>query len=242
MSWFKRFALAGLFVADASFALAADMPGAYPMPVLKAPPPIDLTYGWYMRGDLGYAWGTVGDAQSAPGYANSTSNKMGGGFVGGVGAGFKSRWLRTDATLDYTGPLKYTGTIGVPDNTTAKVAAVTALFNGYLDLGTWYHATPYVGAGLGATQLRISDYVSAAAPPFAAGLSNTQYNFAWAVMAGVGYAVAPNIVIDAGYRYVNFGDVTTAGDSFGAMTLKNIAAHEIRVGFRWSFDDLYPIH
>jgi hypothetical protein len=24
------------------------------------------------------------------------------------------------------------------------------------------------------------------------------------------------------------------------MTFKNIAAHEVRVGLRWSFDDLYP--
>ena len=120
MSWFKCLAIAGLFVADASLALAADMPGAYPMPVLKAPPYIDLTYGWYMRGDLGYAWGTVGDAQSAPGYANPTSNKLGSGFVGGIGAGIKSRWLRTglgDATYENVKkqqeentPLKHAGT------------------------------------------------------------------------------------------------------------------------------------
>ena len=59
-------------------------------------------------------------------------------------------------------------------------------------------------------------------------------------MAGAGYSIAPNIVLDAGYRYVNFGDVTTASDSIGAMTLKNLAAHEVRVGVRWSFDDLLP--
>ena len=56
-------------------------------------------------------------------------------------------------------------------------------------------------------------------------------------MAGAGYSIAPNITLDAGYRYVNFGDVTTGSDSFGAMTLKNLAAHEVRVGVRWSFDD-----
>ncbi|HVZ52210.1 MAG TPA: outer membrane beta-barrel protein [Pseudolabrys sp.] len=242
MSWFKRLALAGIIFADASHAFAADMPGAYPMPVFKAPPLVELSYAWYMRGDLGYGWGTLGDAQRAPGRADPNGNKLGGGFVGGVGAGFKSRWLRTDATLDYTGPLKYSGNVGVPGGIGANVTAVTALFNGYLDLGTWYHATPYVGAGLGATQLRIDDYVNAAAPLTTSGLSNTQYNFAWAVMAGVGFAVAPNIMIDAGYRYVNFGDVTIAGDTASALTLKNLAAHEVRVGFRWSFDDLYPVH
>lgn len=44
-------------------------------------------------------------------------------------------------------------------------------------------------------------------------------------------------MVDLSYRYMNFGDVTTASDAFGAMTLKNLAAHEVRVGLRWSFDD-----
>ena len=56
-------------------------------------------------------------------------------------------------------------------------------------------------------------------------------------MAGVAYAIAPNLMLDVSYRYVNFGDVKTASDAFGAMTLKNVYAHEVRVGIRWSFDD-----
>ena len=35
-------------------------------------------------------------------------------------------------------------------------------------------------------------------------------------------------MVDVGYRYLNLGDVTTASDSFGAMTFKNVAAHEVR--------------
>ena len=114
------------------------------------------------------------------------------------------------------------------------------MFNGYLDLGTWYGITPYLGAGAGVANLRTHDYSSTAAPPFASGLSHSEWKFAYAVMTGVGYSIAPNITVDAGYRYVNFGNVTTASDAFGAMTLKNLAAHEVRVGVRWSFDDLMP--
>ena len=158
------------------------------------------------------------------------------GFVGGVGVGIKSSWIRTDLTVDYTA-MKYSGAIAAPGDVTAKVDAITALFNGYLDLGTWYGITPYLGAGAGVANLRTHDYASTAAPPFTSGLSHSQWKFAYAVMAGAGYSIAPNITLDAGYRYVNFGDVTTASDSFGAMTLKNLAAHEVRVGVRWSFDD-----
>jgi opacity protein-like surface antigen len=239
MSWLRRSVMVGVLAAQAMPALAADMPGDLPPPRYQPPPPLTkFISGWYLRGDLGYAWGAMGAAQSAAGFPSPTENALGGGMVGGVGAGIKTEWLRTDLTIDYTGALKYQGTIAAPDDTSAKVSAITALFNGYLDLGTWYRATPYIGAGIGAAQVRVSDYISTAAPPFTSGTSHTQWKFTWAAMAGVAYAVAPNILVDVGYRYVNFGDATTASDAFGSMTLKNLAAHEVRVGFRWSFDDL----
>jgi opacity protein-like surface antigen len=57
-------------------------------------------------------------------------------------------------------------------------------------------------------------------------------------MAGVGYAVTPNIVADIGYRYLNLGDAKSAADASGFMTFRNIASHQVRVGLRWSFDEL----
>jgi opacity protein-like surface antigen len=237
MRWLRLSVIAGLLLPGA--AMAADMPGLVPPPV-AAPPaqilPSPANAAWYLRGDLGYYWGRMDGAQSAPGFANPSGNDLGNSITGGVGVGVKTRWLRTDVTLDYTA-MKYTGTVATPGDTTAKVSAITALFNGYLDLGSWYGLTPYVGAGAGVSDLRTYDYTSTAAPPFAGGLSHTQWKFAWALMGGVGYTVAPNILVDLGYRYMDFGDVTTASDASGAMILKNLAAHEVRVGVRWSFDD-----
>jgi len=236
MSWARLCVGLGLLVSSAAF--AADMPGTLPPPGVAPLLPVPTSsLGWYLRGDIGGYWGTMGGAQSASGFASPTENDLGKGFVGGVGAGFKSGSVRADVTIDYTG-LKYSGTIATPGDVSAKVDAVTTLFNGYLDLGTWYGITPYLGAGAGVANLRTHDYSSTAAPPFASGLSRSEWKFAYAVMAGAGYSIAPNITLDAGYRYVNFGDVTTASDAFGAMTLKNLAAHEVRVGVRWSFDDL----
>jgi len=235
MSWARLCVILGLLVPNAAF--AADMPGTLPPPgVVPFLPPSTSAPGWYLRGDIGGYWGVMGSAQSAPGFPSPTDNGLGNGFVGGVGVGIKSSWIRTDLTVDYTA-MKYSGAIAAPGDVTAKVDAITALFNGYLDLGTWYGITPYLGAGAGVANLRTHDYASTAAPPFTSGLSHSQWKFAYAVMAGAGYSIAPNITLDAGYRYVNFGDVTTASDSFGAMTLKNLAAHEVRVGVRWSFDD-----
>jgi opacity protein-like surface antigen len=241
MSWLRVFVGVGL-MAQATSTMAADMPNTreQPWPAIERPRPqlLNLNSGWYLRGDLGYRWARISGADAAPGFTSPTTNSLNNGIFGGVGAGIKSDWLRTDVTIDYGAPMKYRGTIAAPDDITAKISAASVLFNGYLDLGTWYRATPYIGGGVGAAYMRTFDYVSAAAPPFTGGLSQTQWNFAWAGMAGVGYAVAPNLMVDVGYRYINFGNVHTASDSAGAMTFKNIAAQEVRLGLRWSFDDL----
>lgn len=234
-------AVAGALSLPAAAALAADMPNTLP-PAYETPKPapiFDVNTGWYLRGDLGYNWGRIQGAQSATGFPNPTTNKLDGAAMAGVGAGIKTQWVRTDVTVDYSLPMKYEGSIRTPNDTTAKISAASAMFNGYLDLGTWYRATPYLGAGVGAAWLKTSDYSSTAAPPFSGGATHNQWNFAWAVMAGVGYAVAPNLMVDVGYRYIDFGDVKTNADAFGAMTFKNVAAHEVRIGLRWSFDDLY---
>ena len=125
-------------------------------------PPLPASWGWYVRGDLGGYWGTMGGAQSAPGFPSPTDNSIDNGFVGGVGAGFKAGWVRSDVTVDYTA-MKYSGTIATPGDVSAKVDAVTALFNGYLDLGAWYGLTPYAGAPLGVFR------EASAIAPFAAG-------------------------------------------------------------------------
>ena len=46
------------------------------------------------------------------------------------------------------------------------------------------------------------------------------------------------MMVDVGYRYLNIGNFSTGNDVFAATTFKNVAAHELRVGLRWSFDDL----
>jgi opacity protein-like surface antigen len=245
MGWLKTFIVGGAVLAGSiSLAHAADVPGTMPPPPYMMPRAeprpafIDLRSGWYVRGDLGYGDAHYDGAVSSTPALSPATTKAGSGFIGGVGAGFKSKWLRTDVTLDYLGPLKYEGRVAAPGDVTAKMSAWTALVNGYFDLGTWYRMTPYIGAGVGAARVRVADYNSLVAPPFAAGLSNSQWNFAWAAMAGIGYAVSPNIVIDAGYRYLNLGDSKSAADSSGYMTFKNLAAHEVRVGIRWNFNDL----
>ena len=244
MSWLRTLAagcVAAQVITAMTTAMAADMPKGYPndplplpeLPVLRSFEPS----GWYVRGDLGYGWGRIDSAQSASGFPNPTSNSLGSAPTAGLGLGIKRGWIRTDVTADYLSDMKYRGTVAAPDDVTAKMSAWSGLLNGYLDLGTWYRVSPYIGAGAGTARVGASDYQSTASPPFTGG-SNAQWNFAWAAMAGVGITVASNLIADVGYRYINLGDAKSATDASGAMTFKNIAAHEVRVGLRWSFDDL----
>ena len=232
-------ALAVLFAASAQ---AADMPGSQPAP-LPLPLPENPAYeyvnsGWYVRGDVGIAWGLVGSALSAPGFPDSFDNRLGNAVTAGLGVGIKSRWLRTDVTLDYLSPMKYTGSVFAAGDTTARIQATTLLFNGYADLGTWRSLTPYIGAGVGGAALRVSDYASTGAPPFSATGANNTINLAYAAMAGVAWSLSSNLALDIGYRYLNVGNISTKSDAFGAMTFKQIAAHEARIGLRWSFDEI----
>lgn len=237
MSRMRAFAIVGALITPLSTVLAADMPGVFPSLAAPVEHPqfFDLS-GWYLRADAGYAWGHVDSAETTVGYPSPGASDVGDGFIADVGAGLRSHWLRTDVTVDYTSPLKYTGTAVTDGDVTAKISAVSALLNGYIDLGTWYGVSPYVGAGAGVGYVTASDYASTTAPPFSGG-DHSQWNFNWAAMAGLGYALTPNLMLDLGYRYLNFGDAKTASDAFGETTFKNVAAHELRVGVRWRFDD-----
>jgi len=223
---------------------AADMPGnvalplPLPVPTQPAPKRAELFPGWYLRADIGAHWGILQRAEATPPFPSPTDNKLNQSITAGGGFGVKTDWVRTDVTIDYASQLKYRGTIVTPDDTTAKIQSTTALFNGYLDLGTWYRITPYIGGGVGAAYTRVSDYSSTGAPPFAADSDRNQWGFAWALMGGIAFPISHNMQIDLGYRYLNIGNVKTGSDAFGEMTFKNVAAHEVRVGLRWSFDDL----
>jgi opacity protein-like surface antigen len=134
-----------------------------------------------------------------------------------------------------------------------NISSMVFLANAYLDLGTWNGLTPFIGAGVGFANHRFSGgydqggtVVTQVAPApqigFATGgtIGNaTKTNFAWAVMAGVGYEVNERLKLELGYRYLNMGKIQSGpSNCFGApcnytVTAKNLDAHEVKLGMRW---------
>ena len=275
MGSLKSLVIAGAAVFASVPAFAADLAPYAPRPPIVAPQ--EDFGGWYLRGDVG-----VG-SQSFDTYQFTQTNVATGGawpaswridqkgigdtaFVGvGVGYQFNS-WLRADVTGEYRTAAKFKAigsyTEFCPGGRCFDVydgshQASVFLGNVYVDLGTWWCLTPFVGAGAGFAQNTVSGltdvgYITGPGTS-ALGLTSsdkTSWNFAWALHAGVAYNVSNNLKIELAYRYLNLGDVDTAEVNCGGAgcnlvgggprafyTLTNMTSQDFKIGVRWMFND-----
>ena len=92
--------------------------------------------------------------------------------------------------------------------------------NGYVDLGSYWGATPFVGAGIGVADNALSSVSdqgfaipsAGAAYPVGGDFSNaSSTRFAWALMAGLDFDIAPNLRLELSYRYLNLGAIAVGG-------------------------------
>jgi len=238
-------------------ALAADMPEPIPLVVVN---------GWYLRGDIGYSNQLVDSLDNvlydAVGVASvdNISKDFDGGPTFGVGVGYKfNNWFRADLTGEYRSKTDFSGldiiTIPadpfpvVPNYYDAKKSEWLILANGYLDVGTWHGITPFVGAGVGAANIEISGFTDigigsiSGGPAVAYGGDHDEWNFAWAVHAGLGFEVTEAFTVELAYRYLDLGDARS-GDliaSDGTNTIDNpmifedITSHDVKLGVRYTF-------
>ena len=147
--------------------------------------PVEFGTGWYIRGSVGGAVQAMPDLLSDPNNVGFTQKLN--WFVE-AGAGYQiNQWFRTDATYTYYGsqPVNGYGTIScitslspIDDQATGNVIATGVntnvcstkestsvqknlfLANGYVDLGTYWGVTPYIGAGVGTAYLNASQTVN----------------------------------------------------------------------------------
>ena len=205
---------------------AADLDPALEDPVqdISSMPASNIVFGsgWYVRGDAAvtnkYFPNLVVQNRTGWNGLQSTSDpsydfSLGGGYA------FTGH-LRADVTVDFFQPaeaLLHSGAVSVD----GRLDQYAALANGYYDFGTWWIATPYLGAGVGVGV----DKVNVTATKELT--QGTHEAFAYAGMAGVAFDVFPHVKIDVGYRYISVGRV--AGTDLGH--------HEFRAGLRYMIDN-----
>lgn len=282
MTPFKVFLSATGVIAALSAApgQAADL--LRPLPQLEPLQPIgapvtELGNGWYLRGDVGGTEYAKPKEDRAYSLAHGqdvplTALKLRDTWSVGGGVGYQfNNWLRADVTGDYRGASRFRDYSSRTQFTQGynleqgNLETATVLLNGYVDLGSWWGFTPYVGAGVGIAQKTFSRFFSqttCTGLPIAANPGNvscggdlagpgvpsgpqeavmrankTSYDLAWALTGGVSYALIGGFSVDANYRYLNLGKGETGFDAYAQNTrLKDLQAHEVRVGFRYMID------
>jgi opacity protein-like surface antigen len=240
----KTLALAGLLtgvLANVTSVQAADpsmLIGAAPEVFKRVPAVIEeLGSGWYLRGDIGYRQADLGGTSTTSGIGNPSRGELDDAFSMGGGVGLKHGWFRADITADYMTKADYRGSLATADDVRTSIEGVVVLGNAYFDLGTWYGFTPYVGVGVGASNLWTKGFVSPGLLPNTDMSTGVQWGMAWAVMAGASYQISSRMLIDGGYRYLNMGEASTGVDMLGnQLHFKDLTAHELRVGLRYLID------
>lgn len=254
----RIFALAALASLSAiSVARSADLPLAPPIPEFS---------GWYLRGDIGFSNQNVDHLFNAN-YSGFTSvANVDKGFdaapLFGLGVGYMvNNWLRFDVTGEYRGAATFHGLdVGAlpgggfaDDRYIASKSEWTFLFNGYVDLGTWWNITPFLGAGIGASRNTISNFgdfstcinslsCSGNGGSDAFGGTFSKWNFAWALHAGLGYQVWRNVTLELSYRYIDLGNAQS-GDLarfdgtnlfYNPMEFHHLTSQDVRLGVRFN--------
>ncbi len=220
--------------------------------------PVATSSTWYLRADFGYAWqGSDTVSVSHPTIASSSISDS---WMAGVGVGrYFGRGFRGDVTYEWRGntDIDATSTACCSTSTHFSMRSQVLLANLYYDFRPGERFNPYIGAGIGAARNETSggSYVPnpCGCAPYA---SNTQWNLAWALMAGTsirldrraervggikdsGYTMVSEpgrLHLDLGYRYLNIGDARSGHNSYDnaeGPKAGNVDAHEFRVGLRY---------
>lgn len=252
-------------------AQAADL--LPPLPPEPLPPPVEIGGGWYLRGDVGVGATSVekikttipGGVSLPPGYGvdqKSVSDQ----FFAGAGVGYQfNHFLRGDITGEYRGgshvsfndsynAYDFNGdqifdSQGKPykslDFYNGNISSVVVMANGYVDLGTWYGVTPFVGAGAGYAFHTMSGFndvgAGGATGGFGVAPDKKSTSFAWSAQAGLSYAVTPHLSLELAYRYMNLGSVKSGNVScfndpgcvYASYRVKEITSQDVKIGMRW---------
>ena len=221
--------------------------------------------GWYLRGDVGGGVNAAApkleiDARAARGPDRNASG-LGSpslspfGMVD-VGAGYQATsWFRADATIEYRfgaslrsgATYAWAGSAQTGDAFRADVASFVGLVNGYVSPVAWYGFSPFLGAGVGFADNRLSS-VSAVGPGWSGGFaSGSRLSFAWAAMAGVDYDLTARLKLELSYRYLSYGIATTGGSDAdpglaGPISSRNrLASNDFRLGLIYLIGEASPV-
>ena len=268
MASLKAYCLAGVAsLVAAATGHAADLLPPPPPVEFQAPPPPLVGGNWYLRGDVGVGIADLRTKSSSFDYyvpdARYDSHSLDDSGLIDAGVGYRfNNYFRADITGEYRTSAHYSaiesynaGYYNYPqdgsrgyDSYTGSIRSVVGLVNGYVDVGTWYGVTPFFGAGVGVANVKVSNVIDMGqGGGFGYASDHSSTNFAFALMAGIDFAITQNLSLELGYRYLNMGSASS-----GVIACQNtwscpnevqhyrLSSNDIRLGFRYTFADYAP--
>ena len=210
--------------------------------------PVEVGSGWYLRGDVGYAFNNAYREDVFGLTPGDTFSRRDLPFSGSVGMGYHfNDFLRAEFNLGIEPSQKSSlfalGTDGTGDyaiSASARKRMYSGLFNLDGDLGTYAGFTPYIGAGIGLVSTS-REYNFSQTYPLVPGANNSlvdskrRFDYAYTLGAGVSYNFNQNMAIDLGYQYFsapNSEYFALTGPATYALQ-KGISFHKIKVGLRY---------
>jgi opacity protein-like surface antigen len=187
--------------------------------------PVEVGSGWYLRGDLGY---TVNDTPYNFTFLGVETDDTPVSFSLGMGYQF-TQYLRGELNAGLLSDHSYGATNGI---TTIELddTVWSGMANVYADLGTFVGLTPYVGAGLGLVYAKSSADIDD--PMVDLNTSDTQYEFAYSLGAGVAYRITQNLSVDVGYQFLSAPGLEYI-DMDSLDVEKGVDYHQVKVGLRY---------
>ena len=178
----------------------------------------------------------TGSVGGSDGLSSQTWNSVGGAIAVGlnlreltdVGAP-----IRVEFEYATRGTLKseWNGSLGGRQGVKAAWQVQTFMVNGFWDIDTGSPFTPYIGAGLGTSN--IYESMTSGAANARHHTEDHNWGFAWNVGAGVAYAFTESVALDVGYRFAGFGESTLKHS--GGNVSNYMTANEFTAGVRFSF-------
>ena len=158
--------------------------------------------------------------------------------IGGV-AGYRFSKFRVEGELFYRnndfGSVGLTAPIPLSASADGQVSITSFLVNAYYDIELSEKIAPYIGLGVGYSWLSVD-------------LKENLFDFhlidnetdscpAGQFLIGTGISIAPQMMIDVGYRYFITGPIAINGLSSADFTVSNYGSHNFMVGARYNFKD-----
>ena len=193
--------------------------------------------GFYATLGVGGAWpqNVTGDS-TILGVGVTASYGLNGGLSGEIGVGYDFGPVRTELTYAYTGATLNTVTasaLGASINgsvSNGSVSTNSVLMSAYVDIPTKSKFTPYVGGGLGYTNVGWGAY--------SANFSGVQWNWQSGSQGVLGYQAKLGVTYQASAKadvFVEGAYQGSSGFSVDSVNYDSLSAFGARVGARYRF-------